>query len=1071
MKKILTTSLAVLLAGTSVYPIQRVNAQSIPSIQTYQKTKEANFNKSSISRFAILKTQNYTSEEFQNVVKLLQSEFAEKQLMIDMNMPIVLVDESQIKEGDIVYKLDSSLADEEYKINVDKNIQISAKTARGILYGGRSVLQYLLTENKMQYGEIDDKPVLKERSFHIDIARKFYTKDWIIDRIKEASWLKLNTVQLHFSENEGFRIESKTHPEVMSKEYITQAELKEILAVAKKYHVDVIPSLDSPGHLRQVLNSHPEYRLKGIKTGLDITNPQARSFIKELYAEYAELFKESTHFHIGGDEFIDFNKFSSYPALERYAKEVLHIEKGTGIDTYIDFVNEIATFVESKGFITRVWNDGFHRVNQVEHVKLKDSIEITYWTRWDRNMAKIDAFIKENRNVINFNDAYFYYVLGELAGYKYPTGEKIYTKWSAGDTPSIDYTELPPQLSGASFSIWSDSPKAQTQEEVAAGIKEPLAAMAERSWNNRKNTQTYEEFAKDLEKIGEAPQTHPLNAISIVEEDEVSKVTLKFVDKDGNKVQDERVLYGNIGGNYDLTKFKEIYGYKLLNTTGDLASVFAKENKEVVLSFEKVIDLTSLEEAILHSKHPESYLENNFEQYNTALEHAKTILFEPSESVTQLDIDEAVAELKRREEQLISINNKVLYDLLQVEVNKDQYTKASYAKYLQAKNDANLVLHSLDQSAVLEAYKKLADAYVNLVRNDAIIAYLLPNEEEEDLEAADNLEYRSADDKIMMNSLADGDTQTPGGALYLNDQIQFDFKEPKNISKIKAYPVDNGYSELVKADLEISIDGTTFKKVGELTKTNNYTFEMEPTIIKKARVIIVEGREIEDTGYESEVSIELSEIAFFENADKTPLQEKLKNLQQIVGEQNYPLTKLAKEYAIALANESLTDKNTESSEIERAIIVLDLLFDDMKLNFERDTTDLENLIAKIKAYDLDRYEEESTKPLYKALILAQAVINDEFADNNAVQKAYNDLEEAVKLLKEKQVKIEKVTVQSKKASDSEVKQDEPKISMVKVNKDKKVLKQSVETSQNAPVFMYAILMLACYSVLRFFKKK
>ncbi|MDE8146754.1 hypothetical protein PT041_08895, partial [Erysipelothrix rhusiopathiae] len=44
--------------------------------------------------------------------------------------------------------------------------------------------------------------------------------------------------------------------------------------------------------------------------GLDITNPKARSFIKEIYDEMDDLFHTSISFHMGADEFIDFGKRS-----------------------------------------------------------------------------------------------------------------------------------------------------------------------------------------------------------------------------------------------------------------------------------------------------------------------------------------------------------------------------------------------------------------------------------------------------------------------------------------------------------------------------------------------------------------------------------------------------------------------------------------------------------------------------------------------------------------------------------------------------------------------------------------
>ena len=60
---------------------------------------------------------------------------------------------------------------------------------------------------------------------------------------------------------------------------------------------------------------HPRWRLnrqmtEPLYSALDITNPEARAFLLELVDEYAELFAGSKVFHIGGDEFIDFNHFA-----------------------------------------------------------------------------------------------------------------------------------------------------------------------------------------------------------------------------------------------------------------------------------------------------------------------------------------------------------------------------------------------------------------------------------------------------------------------------------------------------------------------------------------------------------------------------------------------------------------------------------------------------------------------------------------------------------------------------------------------------------------------------------------
>lgn len=117
----------------------------------------------------------------------------------------------------------------------------------------------MTTNRGLIYGRITDYPDVAERRLHVDCGRKYISKDWFIREIREMSYLKMNALQIHFSENFGFRIECETDPAIMSEEYLTKAEVREILAEAEEYGVKVIPSFDSPGHVDQILKAHPEY--------------------------------------------------------------------------------------------------------------------------------------------------------------------------------------------------------------------------------------------------------------------------------------------------------------------------------------------------------------------------------------------------------------------------------------------------------------------------------------------------------------------------------------------------------------------------------------------------------------------------------------------------------------------------------------------------------------------------------------------------------------------------------------------------------------------------------------------
>ncbi|MCS6723572.1 family 20 glycosylhydrolase, partial [Proteus mirabilis] len=143
----------------------------------------------------------------------------------------------------------------------------------------------------------------------------------------------------------------------------------------------------------------------------NIVDQEAVLFIEALYKEYAELFNRSRYFHIGGDEFVDFDEIDAYPDLKEAAVAMFG-KNGTAMDYFIYYVNQLVEKVSSWGFIPRVWNDGFFRLNRQELVKLSEKVEITYWTKWNQNMAPVETFAEKDYTVINFNDNYFYYVLG-----------------------------------------------------------------------------------------------------------------------------------------------------------------------------------------------------------------------------------------------------------------------------------------------------------------------------------------------------------------------------------------------------------------------------------------------------------------------------------------------------------------------------------------------------------------------------------------------------------------------------------------------------------------------------------
>ena len=401
--------------------------------------------------------------------------------------------------GDLVIKVDnpSELAgvetfQEGYVIEAGAVTTLTAQSERAVIFGLRAISD-ALGEGGLCYGKIIDYPSTKVRGLHLDIGRKFYTKEWILELIRNLSRNRMNELCLHFSENEGFRIASDVHPEIPSLFHLSKEDIREIIQLASAYHIDVIPSLDCPGHLGQALQEHPRWRLnremaEPLYSAADITNPEARAFILELIDEYAELFSDSTVFHIGGDEFIDFNHFELFPEMDAYAKENLGPEC-SGVDTYLDFLNQVIRHVRAKGFQVRVWNDGLFRLNLEEHIPLERGIQIAYWSCWDRAMAPLQAFLDRGYEVLNYNGDYLYYILLQRKDYTDPSAEKIMTEWKPSIFPThpvigeqIISEKDSKQFLGCCYSIWSDWPDFQDEAEVISRCRDSLRAFAARCW-------------------------------------------------------------------------------------------------------------------------------------------------------------------------------------------------------------------------------------------------------------------------------------------------------------------------------------------------------------------------------------------------------------------------------------------------------------------------------------------------------------------------------------------------------------------------------------------------------------
>ncbi len=409
--------------------------------------------------------------------------------------------ESSAKTGDIVLNLDTSSGTgaDGYKLDVNATTAtVTAADTDGLIYGANSLMKCFraVGGNSISGFSGNDSPDTKERTVHLDLARKYYTVEWVKNFIRQMSWMGYNALELHLSEDGGFRADFwddnyytanykpvndfswlcgsyvqswvkdpyRTDPD--AGKYLTTAELVDICNVAAEYHIEIIPSFDSPAHMdyitwkfEQNYKANTSYSFKyddttykasstkgcinytgrtgagssgpswPYYTTIDITDgTMAKAFVFALYEDMADFFKEyagSTKFNIGADEV---NLSSSYGPKWSYSQ-------------FPGYVNDLNRMLNAKGYTVRMFNDfigskTYNVSGSGDNIKAKyafdSNIEICYWTSdfnpttgewsdpiwhvkffWENNTGTTDNWGDGGRTMYNCIQTNTYYVLRE----------------------------------------------------------------------------------------------------------------------------------------------------------------------------------------------------------------------------------------------------------------------------------------------------------------------------------------------------------------------------------------------------------------------------------------------------------------------------------------------------------------------------------------------------------------------------------------------------------------------------------------------------------------------------------
>ncbi len=369
--------------------------------------------------------------------------------------------------------------DESYRLKIGRaEVLIQAGSVVGAMRG-LATLSQLLTRDadpsrsgwNLPEVEIEDAPRFPWRGLMIDVCRHWQPVEVIERTLDGMELVKLNVLHLHLTDDQGFRIESRTHPELTRAgsdgRYFTREQIRSIVEAAEERGIRVVPEFDLPGHATSWAVSHPElasapgpYRIErrwGVfNPVLDPTKPELYALLADFFGEMATLFPDP-FVHLGGDE-NNGVQWNANPAIQDFI-HARGLGSNAGLQAY--FNRRIADLLRGHGKRLVGWDE-------ILHPDLPAGSVIQSW----RGADGVVAASRAGFEVLRSNG--YYLDLGQSAAEHYaqdpmPTGGELsgeemdrvlggeaamWSEWVGADT--ID-TRIWPRAAAVAERLWSPS--------------------------------------------------------------------------------------------------------------------------------------------------------------------------------------------------------------------------------------------------------------------------------------------------------------------------------------------------------------------------------------------------------------------------------------------------------------------------------------------------------------------------------------------------------------------------------------------------------------------------------------
>jgi hexosaminidase len=331
------------------------------------------------------------------------------------------------KSGNIISLVfKEGLPDEAYELEVKPSgISISASGSAGIFYGIQSLKTLIPPDAwagkekiiQVQAVSVKDEPRFGYRAFMLDVGRNFQTKKEVFRVLDVMALYKLNVFHFHLTEDEGWRLEIDSLPELTevgarrghttdSKHFLppshgsgpdtskmpgsgfySRADFIEILHYANDRHIMVLPEIETPGHARAAIKAMNARYEKFMKEGnkeeaekyllydpndqskyssnqywndniMDPSLPSTYRFIQTVINAIVDMYHEAgvplKSIHFGGDEVPD-HVWEKSPAYFTFKASDPEIKSTS--DLWYYFYGRVNQMVKAKGLYLSGWEE------------------------------------------------------------------------------------------------------------------------------------------------------------------------------------------------------------------------------------------------------------------------------------------------------------------------------------------------------------------------------------------------------------------------------------------------------------------------------------------------------------------------------------------------------------------------------------------------------------------------------------------------------------------------------------------------------------------------------------------